>query len=193
MRYVWMILLSVFCLSQAEAQSTPPAQGAGSSGVLGEIADIVFKEAEKRAIEDYYDKFPGARKTGTNADEGAGYERKKHGNDDEDESRKNHKGKDRDKDKKHKKDKGEGSRAHGRGNGLPPGLAKRDQLPPGLAKRGNRLPAGLMKGDLPADLESKLPPLPKNVERVVIDNDVLLVQKGTDLILDVLEGVIRGK
>ena len=47
--------------------------------------------------------------------------------------------------------------------------------------------------DLPPDLENKLGDLPKNVERVIVDDDVLLVQKGTDLILDVLEGVIKGQ
>ena len=76
---------------------------------------------------------------------------------------------------------------------MPPGLAKRDQLPPGLAKRGNRLPPDLMKSDLPPELEASLPKLPNNVERVVVDTDVLLVQKGTDLILDVIERIITGK
>lgn len=189
MRYLWIVLLSALCLSQAEAQSTPPAQGSGSAGVLGNVIDIVFKDAEKRAIEKYYDVVPG-----TSADENRNYARKKHEDDDENENRKKHKDKDHDKDKKHKdKDKDKWSNGHGRGNGLPPGLAKRAQLPPGLAKRGNRLPAGLMKGDLPTDLERQLGALPPNVERVIVDNDVLLVEQGTNLILDVLEGVIRGQ
>ncbi len=45
----------------------------------------------------------------------------------------------------------------------------------------------------PPDLENKLGDLPKNVERVIVDDDVLLVQKGTDLIPDVIEGVIKGQ
>ncbi len=192
MRYVWIVLLSAFCLSQAEAQSPPPAQRTGSTGVLGDVVDIVFKDAEKRAIEKYYDIVPGAQKPETDADKNKTNARKKNDDDDKDEERKKRKDKDRDKDMK-LEDKDKSSKGHGRGNGLPPGLAKRAQLPPGLAKRGNKLPAGLMKGDLPSELESKLPPLPKNVERVIVDNDVLLVQKGTDLILDVLEGVIRGQ
>lgn len=163
MRVLIVALSLVFMVTQSNAQSTPPAQGAGTQGVLGDIADVVFKEAERRIIKEYYDRVPGAKPS----------------EDDDD-----------DKAKKGKKDKAKGK---GRGNGLPPGLAKRDQLPPGLAKRGNQLPPGLMKGDLPPDLESKLGDVPDNVERVIVDSDVLLVQKGTEIILDVIEGVITGQ
>ncbi len=157
---ITVLLFSV----QAEAQSTPPSQGSTAQKVLGDLADVVFKEAEKRIIEEYYDKVPGAKK-----------------DDDDDRGGKKAKG-------------GPGkAKGKGRGDGLPPGLAKRDQLPPGLAKRGNRLPPGLMKGDLPPDLEDRLSGLPENVERVIVDDDVLLVEKGTEIILDVLEGVIRGQ
>lgn len=63
---------------------------------------------------------------------------------------------------------------------MPPGLAKRATLPPGLARR-----------DLPADLTSRLPfPWP-GTERVIVDNDVLLIQQATGLILDILEDVIQ--
>jgi len=140
------------------------AQSEGANQVLGEIADIVFNEVEKRAIEEYYKRVPGGNTTTAETDDS---EAKK------------------DKGKKDKSAKGKG-----RGNGLPPGLAKRDQLPPGLAKRGNQLPPGLMKSDLPPDLEKQLSKLPDDVERVVVDDDVLLVQRGTDIILDVLEGVL---
>ena len=171
MRFLMMVFLSLFVASAAHAQSTPPAQG-GASSVLGDLANVVFDEAEKRLIKEYYDRVPGAKKS------------------DEDDD----KNEDDDKDKANKKDKkGKGAKGKGRGNGLPPGLAKRDQLPPGLAKRGNQLPPGLMKGDLPPDLEKDLGDLPENVERVIVDSDVLLVQKGTEIILDVLEGVITGQ
>lgn len=165
MRFFFVALIAVFATVQAEAQSTPPSQGSTAERVLGDMADIVFKEAEKRIIEEYYDKVPGAKA------------------DDDDDS----------KGSKKEKHKNEGAKDKGRGKGLPPGLAKRDQLPPGLAKRGNRLPPGLMKGDLPPDLEDRLGKAPKNTERVIVDDDVVLVQKGTELILDVLEGVIRGQ
>jgi hypothetical protein len=171
MRQIFLCLTSLVALVLLAAASPTVAQTQGTDQVVGDIANIIFKEAEKRAIEEYYKRFPGAK---TESDEDTKGE-------DESEAKK-------DKGKKDKKAKGKG-----RGNGLPPGLAKRDQLPPGLAKRGNRLPPGLMKSDLPPNLEKGLPDLPEDVERVVVDDDVLLVQRGTDLILDVLEGVIRGQ
>lgn len=145
--------------------SDAQAQSQGTSEVVGDIKDIVFEEIEKRAIEEYYRQFPdrAPKNNDENQDDAQG--------------------------KKDKKDKG--AKGKGRGAGLPPGLAKRDQLPPGLAKRGNQLPPGLMKGDLPPELENKLPKLPDDVERVTVDDDVLLIQRGTNLILDVLEGVLR--
>jgi len=171
MRVFVLALLGIFATAQVHAQSTPPTQGGNTGSVLGDLADVVFKEAERRVIKEYYDRVPGAKPS----------------DDDDDKDGK------KDKSKNKNKGNGKGASGKGRGNGLPPGLAKRAQLPPGLAKRGNQLPPGLMKGDLPPDLEDKLGKPPKNVERVIVDNDVLLVQKGTDIILDVLEGVIRGQ
>ncbi len=156
------------------------AQSQGTNQALGDIADIVFEEIEKRAIEEYYNGVPGLDSSSEDTDDSEANKNK----DKKDKSAKSKK----DKSAKGKKDKG--AKGKGRGNGLPPGLAKRDQLPPGLAKRGNQLPPGLMKSDLPPDLEKQLPKLPDNVERVVVDDDVLLVQRGTDIILDVLEGVL---
>ena len=153
----------------ANAQSTPPAQG---QKVLDDIAKVVFEEAKRRVIKEYYDRVPGAKATNEQDEDK-----------DKSKSAKKNKGKDKDKSAKGK----------GRDNGLPPGLAKREQLPLGLAKRGNRLPSGLMKSDLPPELEASLPKLPNNVEGVVVYTDVLLVQKGTDPIFDVIEGIITGK
>lgn len=167
MRQIFLCLTSAVALVLLATTSPAVAQTQGTNQVVGDIADIVFKEVERRAIEEYYKRVPGAK-------------------DESEDDAKDESEAEKDKGKKDKKAKGKG-----RGNGLPPGLAKRDQLPPGLAKRGNRLPSGLMKSDLPTDLEKELPELPKEVERVVVDDDVLLVQRGTDLILDVLEGVIR--
>lgn len=167
MRQIFLSLTSAVALVLLAAASPAVAQTQDTNQVVGDIADIIFKEAEKRAIEEYYKRVPGAK------------------NETDDDSKDESEAK-KDKGMKDKKAKGKG-----RGNGLPPGLAKRDQLPPGLAKRGNRLPPGLMKSDLPPDLEKGLTDLPEDVERVVVDDDVLLVQRGTDLILDVLEGVIR--
>ena len=80
--------------------------------------------------------------------------------------------------------------------GLPPGLAKRGgNLPPGLQKhldRTGRLPPGLQKRlePLPHDLDSRLPRLPDYWERVILERDVILIDRRTDRILDIIENVI---
>jgi Ni/Co efflux regulator RcnB len=76
--------------------------------------------------------------------------------------------------------------------GLPPGLAKRETLPPGLAQqlqRNGQLPPGLEKRDLPDDLRSMLPKRLPGHRRVIVDNDVLLIEEATGLILDILEDI----
>lgn len=96
--------------------------------------------------------------------------------------------------------KGKGNKAakgtgKGHKGGLPPGLAKRDRLPPGLQKqleRNGRLPSGLDRRALPADLESRLPDR-TDAERVIVGSDVVLIEKGTDLVLDVIRDVVREK
>ncbi len=77
--------------------------------------------------------------------------------------------------------------------GLPPGLAKRQQLPPGLQKhieRTGRLPPGLEKRELPGDLRGLLPYRTGQDYRVV-GNDIVLIETATELILDVMQGVLR--
>ncbi|MFQ6016857.1 MAG: hypothetical protein ACE5KF_01565 [Kiloniellaceae bacterium] len=76
--------------------------------------------------------------------------------------------------------------------GLPPGLAMRAQLPPGLQKhieRTGRLPPGLQKR-LPGDLRALLPRRVGEDFRVVGD-DIVLIETATNVILDVMKGVLR--
>jgi Ni/Co efflux regulator RcnB len=73
--------------------------------------------------------------------------------------------------------------------GLPPGLAKREQLPPGLEKqleRNGHLPPGLEARALPDDLIDQLRPRPSGYEFHQVDNKVLLIQSATNLVLDAL-------
>jgi hypothetical protein len=80
---------------------------------------------------------------------------------------------------------------HRRHNGkkMPPGLAKRGgALPPGLAKR-DVLPPGLQGRALPSDLEAKLTPLPSAYVRVRIGGDLVLMDRKTRVVLDVIYGV----
>jgi len=80
--------------------------------------------------------------------------------------------------------------------GLPPGLAKRGgNLPPGLQKkleRDGQLPPGLQKRiePLPVELDRRLPRLPETWERVVVERDVILIDRRTNRILDIIENVI---
>ncbi len=72
-----------------------------------------------------------------------------------------------------------GRKFKGRYKGLPPGLAK--QL-----RRNGILPPGLRRNYLPPGLSSRLPGLPPGQARVLVGNDVLLIQRATGLILDIL-------
>ena len=79
--------------------------------------------------------------------------------------------------------------------GLPPGLAKKGKLPPGLQKhvdKTGKLPPGLQKRlePLPRDLEARLPRLPEYWERVILQEHVVLVDRRTQRILDIIENVI---
>ena len=90
-------------------------------------------------------------------------------------------------------DKGRPDQAQGGARQMPPGLAKRDELPPGLARqlteRGT-LPPGLAKRDLPADLAGKLPRRGKT-SRVIVDDDVVLIDNATERVLDVIGDIVR--
>ena len=59
-----------------------------------------------------------------------------------------------------------------------------------LEKNGT-LPRGLAKRDLPDDLASKLPPTPKGSKRIIVDNDVVLIEKASGIILDIMKDVIK--
>lgn len=87
-----------------------------------------------------------------------------------------------------------GHKGKGRRNkGMPPGLAKRGgNLPPGLAKRGGTLPPGLAK-KLPGDLDHRLPPRPPTYRRVLVDNDLVLIDAATNKVLDILEDALLGR
>lgn len=91
-------------------------------------------------------------------------------------------------------DKGRPNQAQGSARQMPPGLAKRDELPPGLdrqlTERGT-LPPGLAKRDLPADLAGRLPRRGGKTERVIVDDDIVLIDKATERVLDVIGDVVR--
>ena len=63
--------------------------------------------------------------------------------------------------------------------------------PPGLAMKGGPLPPGIAKRQLPSNLVAQLPRPPRGYERVIVDNDVLLVNIATQVIHDVLTDILR--
>jgi hypothetical protein len=83
------------------------------------------------------------------------------------------------------------------GKGLPPGLAKRDgDLPPGLEKqlqRNGTLPPGLQKKlqPCPVEITRELPPLPPTYQRSVIGAHIVVFNKNTNIIVDVMKDVVR--
>ncbi len=90
-------------------------------------------------------------------------------------------------------DDGYGDRGRGRGKGKGKGRGAKG-LPPGIVmnlQRGKPLPPGLRDRHIPADLQSLLPGR-KDARLVPAGEDVLLVDKETEIILDVVKGVLRG-
>jgi hypothetical protein len=86
---------------------------------------------------------------------------------------------------------GGGAEHAGKGKGKKNKGVGNQGLPPGLAKRGGSLPPGIAKRQLPGNLVTQLPPPPSGYERVIVDNDVLLVEVATQIVHDVLTDVIR--
>jgi hypothetical protein len=86
---------------------------------------------------------------------------------------------------------------NGRNSNLPPGLAKRGgNLPPGLQKhleRDGTLPPGLQKRltPFPADLDRRLPRLPDIYQRGSIGGSVVILDRRTQRIIDVIHDIIR--
>jgi hypothetical protein len=84
----------------------------------------------------------------------------------------------------------------GQWGNLPPGLAKRGgNLPPGLEKqleRNGHLPPGLQKRfqPFPPELEERLPPLPPDYTRGFIGASIVIYDRRTALIVDIVHDVI---
>lgn len=73
---------------------------------------------------------------------------------------------------------------------LPPGLAKRDRLPPGLERqlvRRGTLPSGWQRRmyACPPELERRLPPPPPNCAHVLIGANLVLVNRKTNVVVDI--------
>ncbi|WP_430475322.1 hypothetical protein ACQ0MK_06395 [Thalassospira lucentensis] len=78
----------------------------------------------------------------------------------------------------------DGKGGKGSNKGLPPGIAMK-------LERGGSLPPGIAKRDLPSDLQARLPGRTDNAIRQIVGDDVVLIERGTDIILDIMRGVVR--
>lgn len=156
----------VFGLAPAQAHHAhdPEILVASNHLTTQQVVDRVFSNVERRVLRRYYEERGGSYRERDGASGG------KHAG----------------------KNTGKGKNK-GKHKGMPPGLAKRGgDLPPGLAKRGGKLPPGLAKR-LPSDLERRLPPRPAKYRRVVVDNDIVLIDAATNKVLDILEDVVFGR
>lgn len=85
---------------------------------------------------------------------------------------------------------------YGRGN-CPPGLAKKNNgcLPPGQAKKryvvGQRLPSGIVLGELPRELTSGLGAAPAGYRYGILDGDVVILAVPTRLVVDAIDAFVR--
>ncbi len=171
-------ILALAAIVLAAAHSEALAQAATASGApapsAAAVADIVLSDLEKKVIDEYYRakaKMLGTTVAPQQATAPASAS-------------------DAGQDKGKSKGKGPPKTPPGQAKkeGLPPGLAKRENLPPGLAKR-DKLPPGLQRDSLPADLAAKLPPEKPGTERTLIGADLVLIDKATNVVLDMLRNV----
>ncbi len=79
----------------------------------------------------------------------------------------------------------EKSKNKGKNKGLPPGIAKNLQ-------RGKPLPPGIAKRNLPPGLDSSLPERHHGYERIIVGNDVVLVEIDTGEIADIITDAVLG-
>lgn len=67
-------------------------------------------------------------------------------------------------------------------------------LPPGIQKRlarGKGLPPGIAKRYLPSGLEKRLSAVPRGYERIIVGDDLLLVELSTGTISDIVRNIFR--
>jgi Ni/Co efflux regulator RcnB len=124
--------------------------------IAKKAAEAAFTEAERQAIEKYYEVTAPIR--------GEEYEKDHDDSDGKEIS------------VKKKKDKGKGKNKR---KELPKGIAKK-------LERGGTLPPGMAKRGLPGNLEKELPPAPKGYERIVSDGQVVLTDIATGIISDII-------
>ncbi len=215
MRSLLVALTAAVLLISAPALAQQPSGGSKRAEASGKV----FTDKEKKIIKGYFDKEQGRKPDGdqdgdeadtkgkgkdkdtVQADKKKGKGKGGKGKKDDDESIITEIIDDDDSGAGKSKKKGKGKTASGGGGKgksgqMPPGLAKRADLPPGLAmqlERNGTLPPGLAKRNLPSDLDDLLPWRRGGLERLIVEEDVVLIDRTTGVIMDILDGVARGR
>ncbi len=101
--------------------------------------------------------------------------------------------------KKNKKDKGKKNKNAKEGGGNKNKNAKSKgmsgELPPGLQKHIEKygtLPPGLAKKELPPGLAKRLGSTRSGLERLIVGDDVVLVEEATGVVLDIIKDIVTG-
>lgn len=86
---------------------------------------------------------------------------------------------------------------YGNGKRCPPGLAKKNNgcMPPGQARNwvvGQPVPRGVTVYSVPQPVIRQLPAAPYGYRYVLIGGDVVLVQQQNNLIVDIIQGLLKG-
>ena len=72
---------------------------------------------------------------------------------------------------------------------------KSDELPPGLQKHLDKygtLPPGLAKKELPPGLAKRLGSTRSGLERLIVGDDVVLVEEATGIVYDIIKDIVTG-
>ncbi len=162
------------------AVSVPPVEARAA-----DVTGREFSAAEKKTIEDFFGERAADAVSGTNKDK-----TRKNKNAIEDGGKKN-KNAIEDGGKKNKiaieggGKKNKTAKSKGKSGELPPGLQKH------LEKHGT-LPPGLAKKKLPPGLAKRLGLAGSGLERLIVDDDVLLVEAATGVVLDIIKDIVVG-
>lgn len=88
-----------------------------------------------------------------------------------------------------------GERAADAISGTKKDKGKSGELPPGLAKhieKHGKLPPGLDKKELPPGLAKRLGSTRSGLERLIVGDDVVLVEQATGVVLDIIKDIVTG-
>lgn len=186
------VLLSCFLIGAGLAPAAAQERGSSIENIgkaaVG-VASSVFAEEETQRIKDFFERRAAVLGKDKSGEDDTAADRDDDDNDNDIESSVGKKG------GAQASDKGKGKSAKGRGKGRGAQNAGRGRpsMPPGIAKnleRGKELPPGIARNYLPSALEAELPTY-EGKSRVVIDDDVVLVDDTTGVIVDIIQDVLN--